>query len=104
MDIPCIADESELQDTHPGKLEFLKQRVNLGRDLTEVFGNYRHIAEGISHGGEQLKAGHIDPFAVLCCSVAAGHFPCRHEAAKMIDTHNIEHLEACTESRDPPAE
>src|SRR6476620_2982571 len=80
-----VTAERELQDSHARKPERIAKLLDVGCDDAEVFSPKGKLAELAFQCFEKIVSGDVDPAAVLGSLVAAGNFPRRGEAAKVVD-------------------
>src|SRR5690606_24124840 len=84
----------ELQHLHPRQLEGVTEGAHARRDDAEIFGNDGQVAaERFAEDGEELEAGGGNPATDDGRRLAGGDFPIGFEAAKVIDSDNIDHLQ-----------
>ncbi len=99
-----VVVEGELQHRHPGEVELPAQGRDLGGDDAEILGHQRNRAHLVEQGLEQRRTRHRLPVAVHRGVVVGGDGPHRDQAAKVVDTHQVEPFEVVAQARPPPLE
>ena len=97
-----IVPECELQDPHPGKTEFVAERLDRRSDHTQVLGDERHLSELLENALKERLAGTCRPAAAGRCRRPGRNLPKRFESAKVIQPDQIELLERVADAREPP--
>src|SRR5437868_2989890 len=94
--------KAELQHSQSRNVMAIAQRVNVGRDVAEVFSEERKSAERIAHPIEQIIARAVDPAAIDGGEFVGWNFPELGEAAEMIEADVIASLGGPTQAFNPP--
>src|SRR5512133_1733642 len=97
-----IVCKGELQHLHARKAELIAQRLNAAVDEAEIFDDDRQPSEGPLGRAKEVCAGALHPAAFYGGLFAGGNGPVGLEPAEMIQTDDVDLLQGCPETLDPP--
>ena len=101
--VALAAAEGPEENDHPREAELVAQPVHRRRDVAEVLGDQRQIAELALDRAEELGPGTGPPAAALRRRVPRRNRPVRDEAAEVVDPADVDELERAPEALAPPA-
>ena len=81
--------KSKLQNFHSRNVQALAQRVHLGSNVPEVFGDERQLAQMLPQGMEKIVTRSWHPAAMLSGGVAGGNLPILLESAKVVEPQDV---------------
>src|SRR5579872_101419 len=101
--VRAFVSKSELQNGHAGNLQAVAQRVNLGRDVSQIFRKEGQSAQRFADFQEKIVTRTINPAAIHGSSVTRGNLPELIESAKMVETDVIAILRRPAQPLNPPS-
>ncbi len=90
--------------TIPGSPSSSRNRVDRRRDVAEILGDQRQVAELALDRAEELGAGSRPPVSALRRRVPRRNRPVGDEAAEVVDAAEVDELERAPETLAPPVE
>ena len=96
------AAECELQDPHARQVEIFAQRLHLGRDDAQVFGNDRQASQHLAQTGQKFHTRPRLPFADFGGGHSGRDTPIRHKPAKVVQPYQVHLRQRRAKTRHPP--
>ena len=92
----------ELHDDHAGQSEGAPRLLDVRGDLAEVLRDDGQVAELLPQFREEGLARPLDPRSVLRRRLAGRHAPVAHEAAEVVEAHDVDLREDAAHAAHPP--
>ena len=96
--------ERELEDLHAGQAERREELAHVVRDLPEVLGDDRDVAERVPDREKEHEAGPRLPAPLARRGRARGDRPVAREGAEVVEADEVGEAEVRADTLDPPVE
>src|SRR5258706_9407136 len=100
--VRTLVAETELQHRHPRNLQALPQRMNLRRNVAEIFCKKRQASKSLAQLVKQIVPRTIHPTPVYRSGIGRGNLPELVEPAEMVDPDVVAVPRCPPQPLDPP--